>query len=72
VHRAFQHQGIAEAIIKSPAPATANMLGRPMLGLTHGHTLMQQMFGGPAKPLPPMPAPVPALPTSAPSPAAGQ
>ena len=64
VRRPFEQQGVAEAIVQSPAPATANMAGRPMESLKHGHTLVQLMYG-PAKPLPPIAAPVPALPPSA-------
>jgi hypothetical protein len=66
VHRPFQHQGLAEPVILSPAPATANMQGRPMESIRHGHTLVQLLFG-PAKPLPPIPAPKPALPEPEPS-----
>jgi hypothetical protein len=70
VRRPFESQGVAEAIVQSPAPATANMKGRPMESLKQGHTVVQLLYG-PAKPLPPIPAPEPALPTSpAPSPAA--
>lgn len=69
VHRPFQRQGVAEAIVDTPAPATANMKGRPMESLKHGHTLVQMLFG-PAKPLPPIPEPEPALPTSDASPVA--
>jgi hypothetical protein len=36
-HRLFQHQTVAEAIVLSPAPSTANMTGRPMQGMRYGH-----------------------------------
>jgi len=68
VRRPFERQGVAEAVVQSPAPATANMQGRPMQALTYGHTLVQLLYG-PAKPLPPIPAPKPALPPE-PAPAA--
>jgi hypothetical protein len=61
VRRPFERQGLAEAIVQTPAPATSNMKGRPLAGLQHGHTLMQIIYG-PAKPLPPIPEPEPALP----------
>jgi hypothetical protein len=67
VRRPFERQGVAEAIVQSPAPTTANMKGRPMESLRHGHTLVQSLYG-PAKPLPPIPAPEPALPPAAPAP----
>ena len=70
VLRPFERQGVAEAIVQSPAPATANMKGRPLESMRQGHTVVQQLYG-PAKPLPPIPAPEPALPSGpAPSPAA--
>jgi hypothetical protein len=70
VLRPFERQGVAEMVVQSPAPATANMKGRPMESLRQGHTVVQLLYG-PAKPLPPIPAPEPALPTAAaPSPAA--
>ncbi len=66
LHRPFQRQSIAESIVESPAPATANMKGRPMESLTKGHTLVQLLYG-PAKPLPPIPPAQPALPESSPA-----
>ena len=61
--RLLDRQGVAEAIVQSPAPATANMKGRPLESLRQGHTVVQLLYG-PAKPLPPIPAPEPALPTA--------
>ena len=61
--RLLDRQGVAEAIVQSPAPATANMRGRPLESLRQGHTVVQLLYG-PAKPLPPIPAPEPALPTA--------
>ena len=70
VLRPFERQGVAEAIVQSPAPATANMKGRPLESMSQGHTVVQLLYG-PAKPLPPIPAPEPALPLGpVPSPAA--
>jgi hypothetical protein len=70
VRRLLDRQGVAEAIVQSPAPATANMKGRPLESMRQGHTVVQQLYG-PAKPLPPIPAPEPALPSApGPSPAA--
>jgi hypothetical protein len=70
VLRPFERQGVAEAIVQSPAPATANMKGRPLESMRQGHTVVQLLYG-PAKPLPPIPAPEPALPSGpVPSPAA--
>ena len=61
--RLLDRQGVAEAIVQSPAPATANMKGRPLESLRQGHTVVQLLYG-PAKPLPPIPAPEPALPAA--------
>jgi hypothetical protein len=55
-HRPFQHEGIADVIIMSPAPATANIYGRPLEGMKFGHEEVQK-FWAPAKPLPPLPPP---------------
>lgn len=66
VRKPFERQSLAEAIVQTAAPATANMQGRPMQSLVHGHTLVQLMFG-PAKPLPPMPEPKPAIPVDSPA-----
>ncbi|MGO9451831.1 MAG: hypothetical protein ACLQDV_12450 [Candidatus Binataceae bacterium] len=77
VRRPFEQQGVAEAIVQSPAPATANMKGRAVASLTMGHTLVQLLYG-PAKPLPPIANPTPAIapvpeasPAAAASPAPG-
>ena len=61
--RLLDRQGVAEAIVQSPAPATANMKGRPLESMKQGHTVVQLLYG-PAKPLPPIPAPEPALPSA--------
>jgi hypothetical protein len=56
VRRPFQHERIAEGIVTSPAPATANVHGRPLEGMRFGHEQVQK-FWAPAKPLPPLPPP---------------
>jgi hypothetical protein len=56
VRRPFEHEGIADTIISSPAPATANVYGRPLEGMRFGHQEVQK-FWAPAKPLPPLPPP---------------
>jgi hypothetical protein len=38
VRRPFEHEGVAEAIVDSPAPATANIVsGRPLEAMKYGH-----------------------------------
>jgi hypothetical protein len=56
VRRPFEHESIAASIISSPAPATANVHGRPLEGMKFGHEEVQKVFA-PAKPLPPLPPP---------------
>jgi hypothetical protein len=56
VRRPFEHEGIAETIITTPAPSTANTHGRPLEGMKFGHEQVQK-FWAPAKPLPPLPPP---------------
>jgi hypothetical protein len=46
VHRPFQREGVAEAIIVSPAPSTANLTGRPLEAMQYGHEVVGQ-FGAP-------------------------
>ena len=72
VRKPFERQSVVPTIVQSAAPGTANMAGRPMESFTKGHTLVQLLYG-PAKPLPPIPAPqpaIPAAPSAAGSPAA--
>jgi hypothetical protein len=41
VRRPFEHEGVAEAIVDSPAPATANIVsGRPLEAMKYGHEAM--------------------------------
>jgi hypothetical protein len=56
VRRPFEHEAIAESIVTSPAPATANVYGRPLEGMKFGHAEVQKVFA-PAQPLPPLPPP---------------
>ncbi len=36
VRRPFENEGVAEALVESPAPATANLSGRPLEAMTYG------------------------------------
>ena len=44
--RPFQHEGVAESIVDSAAPATANLGGRPLQAMKYGHEAMAP-FGAP-------------------------
>jgi len=47
VRRPFQHEGVAETILDSPAPATANIVsGRAIAGMKYGHEALAP-FGAP-------------------------
>jgi hypothetical protein len=47
VRRPFEHEGVGEAIVDSPAPATANMVsGRPLEAMKYGHEAVAP-FGAP-------------------------
>jgi len=47
VLRLFEHQGVAESIVESPAPATANVVsGRPLEAMRYGHEALAP-FGAP-------------------------
>jgi hypothetical protein len=47
VRRLFEHQGVAESIVDSPAPATANVTsGRPLEAMRYGHEAIAP-FGAP-------------------------
>ena len=70
VHRPFQHEGVAEAILVSPAPSTANLTGRPLQSMRYGHEVMAP-YGAPQGT--PVPRETPlgeATPAAAPSPSA--
>jgi hypothetical protein len=56
VRRPFEHEGIADSIVRSPAPATANVYGRPLEGMKFGHEQVQK-FWAPLPALPPLPPP---------------
>lgn len=51
VRRPFENEGVAEALVESPAPATANLTGRPLEAMKYGHELMAP-FGAPGTPAP--------------------
>ncbi|HYK65226.1 MAG TPA: hypothetical protein VEY94_09780 [Patescibacteria group bacterium] len=47
VRRPFEHEGVGEAIVDSPAPATANIVsGRPLEAMKYGHEAIAP-FGAP-------------------------
>jgi len=47
VRRPFEHEGVAEALVESPAPATANITsGRAIEGMKYGHEALAP-FGAP-------------------------
>jgi hypothetical protein len=47
VRRPFQHEGVGESILESPAPATANLTsGRPLAAMKYGHEAIAP-FGAP-------------------------
>ncbi len=47
VRRPFEHEGVAEALLDSPAPATANVTsGRPLEAMKYGHQALAP-FGAP-------------------------
>ena len=50
-HRPFQHEGVADAIVENPAPATANLAGRPLQAMRYGHEAVAP-FGAPGTPAP--------------------
>ena len=48
VRRPFEHEGVADSIVDSPAPATANIVsGRPLAAMKYGHEAIAP-FGAPA------------------------
>jgi hypothetical protein len=52
VRRAFEREGVAEAIVDSPAPATANVTsGRAIAAMRYGHEAIAPM-GVPGTPAP--------------------
>ena len=47
VRRSFEHQGVADTIVESPAPATSNVIsGRPIEAMKYGHEALAP-FGAP-------------------------
>jgi hypothetical protein len=51
VCRPFESEGVAEALVVSPAPATANLSGRPLGAMKYGHEAMAPV-GAPGTPAP--------------------
>ena len=51
VRRPFEHEGVADALLESPAPATANLTGRPLEAMKSGYEAMAPV-GAPATPAP--------------------
>ncbi len=46
VHRIFQHESVGEDLVKSPAPSTANLSGRPLQAMRYGREAAEQ-YGAP-------------------------
>ena len=51
VRRVFERQGVAETLVESPAPATANVTGRAIEAMRYGHEAIAPM-GAPGTPAP--------------------
>ena len=51
VRRPFESEGVAESIVESPAPSTANLSGRPLGAMKYGHEVMAPV-GAPGTPAP--------------------
>jgi len=51
VMRPFQREGVADAIVENPAPATANLGGRPLQAMRYGYEAVAP-FGAPGTPAP--------------------
>ncbi|MGD0670875.1 MAG: hypothetical protein ABSB13_02285 [Candidatus Binatus sp.] len=51
VRRPFESEGVAESIVESAAPATANLGGRPLGAMMYGHEVMAPL-GAPGTPAP--------------------
>ncbi|MDO8434670.1 MAG: hypothetical protein Q7S58_19915 [Candidatus Binatus sp.] len=69
VRRLFEHESVAEAIVVSPAPSTANLTGRPMQAMRYGH----EAVAGISAPSTPVPESTPlgeSTPAAVPSPSA--
>jgi hypothetical protein len=52
VHRPFQREGVAGSQLVSPAPATANLAGRPIEAMKYGHEAMAPIGGPVGTPVP--------------------
>ena len=51
MRRVFERQGVAETLVESPAPATANVTGRAIEAMRYGHEAIAPM-GAPGTPAP--------------------
>jgi len=67
-HRPFQHEGVGEAIVENPAPATANLSGRAVQAMRYGHEAVAPL-SAPGTPAP-QSTPLGEVPDAAPSPSA--
>jgi hypothetical protein len=68
VCRLFEHEGVADVILESPAPATAKLIGRPLEAMQYGYesvAMMPEPAGTPAPRSTPLGE---ATPAAAPSP----
>ena len=69
VRRPFESEGVAEALVESPAPATANLAGRPLEAMRYGHEAMPTL-GAPVGTPAPQSTPLGEAPVAAASPSA--
>jgi hypothetical protein len=65
--RLFEHQTVAEAIVLTPAPSTANLTGRPMQAMRYGHEAIAGM-GAPMGTPEPQSTPLGEVPNPKPTP----
>jgi hypothetical protein len=70
VHRPFQHEGVADTIVVSPAPSTASLGGRPLEAMKVGHEVMAPFSAPAGTPVPHSTPLGEATPVAAPSPSA--
>ena len=68
VMRPFQREGVADAIVVNPAPATANLGGRPLQAMRYGYEAVAP-FSAPGTPAP-QSTPLGEMPYAAPTPSA--
>lgn len=68
VRRPFEREGVADAIVQNPAPATANLTGRAVQAMRYGHEAIAPL-GAPGTPAPES-TPLGEMPEAYPSPSA--